>query len=79
MRPPICYLCDLDFRDSTSEGGLVQFKLTESDKASNKRMDATGMTGHPSGSEWFCQMHLQQALKHRHLTLKEALKLMRAP
>jgi hypothetical protein len=77
MRPPICYLCDLDFRDSDSEGGLVQFKLTESDKESNKRLLDSRMTGHPSGSEWFCQEHLEQAQRYKHLTLKQALRLMR--
>ena len=72
MRPPICCICDTDFRDSISEGGTVQFKLTEKDIQHNKRLERTHMTGHPAGLEWFCKEHLEQAKKLQHLTLKQA-------
>lgn len=73
MRPPICAVCDKDFRDESDGGDTVSFLLTEEDKEDNKKLDEEGMAGHPAGMEWFCDEHLPVAKKYQHLTLAEAL------
>lgn len=78
MRPPICIICDTDFRDSFAEGDYVQFKLTDDDIKHNKRMEASQLTGHPAGVEWFCKDHIDQARRNKNLTLNEALKIMKS-
>ncbi|HBS03375.1 MAG TPA: hypothetical protein DEA96_00315 [Leptospiraceae bacterium] len=73
MKPPICTLCGYDFRHewdgNEAGGGLVQF------------MDYRPLTGnkvgHPSGLGFFCSRHLSQARSLHHLSMQEALKLMR--
>jgi hypothetical protein len=74
MRPPICAICDRDFRDSLSEGGYVQFKLTDDDIAKNKKLQESKMAGHPAGLEWFCKHHYVTANMYRHLTYAEVMK-----
>lgn len=76
MRPPICAICDNDFRGTMSEGGLVQFKLSEEDVETNKKFEDSRISGHPAGLEWFCKDHFQSAKKLTHLTKQEALKQM---
>jgi len=69
MRPPICAVCDRDFRedleDSDLSGGTVSF----SDYISLP----DGMVGHPNGLEWFCSEHIQKARTLSHLTAKQAV------
>lgn len=57
MLPPVCELCDLDFRydlekDETS-GGLVRF--------ADFQDLPDGKVGHPKGLGWFCARHLKDA------------------
>lgn len=57
MKPPICEVCDLDFRHELEKnpatGGLVYFSDYQS-------LD-NGMVGHPKGLGWFCAKHLSDA------------------
>ena len=76
MKPPICYICDKDFRDS-EEGGLVYFKKRSSDHEWDKKMETPGMTGHPPYAEWFCGEHYVEAKKLKNLTIDEAMKILR--
>lgn len=73
MKPPICILCGHDFRHQwdghETGGGLVQF--------SDYRPLPTGMVGHPSGVGFFCSRHLVQARSLQHLSMQEALGLMK--
>jgi hypothetical protein len=77
MRPPICAICHKDFRTNASEGGLLEFKLTEKDKEELKRFEKQGFVGHPPATEWFCGEHYDKAKKLTHLTLTEAYKILR--
>lgn len=72
MRPPICAICDLDFRDDESKGEGVTFKLSDKDIEYNNRMEEKELEGHPAGFEWFCNKHLKIAQKYVHLTWEEA-------
>lgn len=72
MRPPICVICENDFRHDT-EGGLLSFQLTEKEKENNKRFEESGFVGHPDGLEWFCEKHHKMAKKYQHLTLAQAI------
>ena len=74
MKPPICKICNRDFRGSISEGGLVHFKLTRSDIDYNKRFEKPGFVGHKAGSFWFCKKHYLKAKKYSNLTFEEAFK-----
>jgi len=79
MRPPICAICDNDFRASMSEEGLVSFKLSDKEIEENKRFEDSKITGHPAGLEWFCKDHYEKAKKLSHLTKREAIKQMSLP
>ena len=74
MKPPICAVCRKDFRRSPGEGGLVRFRLSETDQAFNQRLREKRMVGHPAGTAWFCGKHIKTAKALKHLTLGEALK-----
>ncbi len=74
MRPPICVVCSKRFLE---KGGMVQFKLTEKEKESSKKFKMSGFIGHPIGLEWFCEKHIDEAKRLSHLTLADALKIMR--
>lgn len=68
MKPPICYLCNKDFRSASwhlNEGGLVQF--------ANFRPLAEGAAGHPFGLEWFCKLHYEAAQMLTELPVEHAL------
>ena len=77
MRPPICGVCDEDFRDadltSGAEGGLVTFAETDEDRRLNARFQEPGFCGHPSNMEWFCSRHFQAARRLKHLDLSSAM------
>ncbi len=79
MRPPICAFCGKDFRRSTSEGGLVRFKLTADEIESNSSKVQSRIVFHPKGLEWFCGEHIEAAKKLSHLSLKSALLKMSTP
>jgi hypothetical protein len=79
MRPPICAFCGKDFRESTAEGGLVQFNLTAAEIESNKQLAQSDIVAHPKGQEWFCGEHIHMARKFSHLNLKSALFNMSSP
>ncbi|MEM7372923.1 MAG: hypothetical protein AAF587_30155 [Bacteroidota bacterium] len=77
MRPPICAICEKDFRDTPGQGGMVSFKLSESDRENNRQFEKRGFVGHPAGQEWFCATHYPVAQTYRHLTYAEAMPLIR--
>lgn len=77
MMPPICVICDSDFREIPREGGLLSFKLTPEEAEFNKRFDERGFTGHPAGLHWFCGKHIDIAKQYTELTSAEALPLIR--
>ncbi|MGQ9723424.1 MAG: hypothetical protein ACUVXA_19130 [Candidatus Jordarchaeum sp.] len=76
MKPPICYICDKDFRDS-EEGGLVYFKKRAKDHEWDKKMEKLGMTDQPPYAGWFCGEHYEEAKKLKNLTIDEAMKILR--
>ncbi|MCK5588462.1 MAG: hypothetical protein KAI34_07055 [Candidatus Lokiarchaeota archaeon] len=76
MRPPICAICDKEFID-LEKGGLVNFKKRPSDIEWNKKMENEGMVGHPPYAEWFCEEHYTEAKELEHLTVDEAMKVLR--
>ena len=78
MKPPICEICNRDFRSSVSEGGLVRFKLTDADIEYNKRFEQVGFVGHKAGEFWFCKEHYNKAKKYRDLTFIEAIEKIRS-
>ena len=69
MRPPICAVCDRDFRDDLGDsdltGGMVYFADYES--------LPDGTVGHPTGLEWFCSIHIRKAKILAHLPTKDAI------
>ncbi len=73
MRPPICAICDEDFREVPEKGDGIYFTLSETDKLYNEKLKQSDMVGHPAGFEWFCNKHLKIALHYQYLTLAEAL------
>lgn len=75
MKPPLCCICHQDFR--ASEGKLIYFTEDENDIEFNKRFEEPGFVGHPSNAFWFCEVHYPEAIKLKHLTKKEALKILR--
>lgn len=77
MRPPICRICFARFSPSSTEGGLVYFKLSQEEVAFNQRMKEQRKVGHPAGREWFCEQHIEKAKTFKHLTLKEAIPLIK--
>lgn len=73
MEPPICYVCDLDFRDTefrddAESGGLVSFQ-----PAPDQRELPEGWVGHPEHLGWFCKAHWSAAHELRSLTRSAAL------
>jgi hypothetical protein len=56
----------------------VQFAITSAEQAELKRFEQPGFVGHPPGLEWFCEQHLAGARSLCHLTLGQALQLLRA-
>ena len=69
MKPPICSLCNRDFRSEhfhyKSGGDLVQFADYEP--------LAQGIAGHPRGLAWFCRDHLEQARAYAFMPCAVAL------
>ncbi len=77
MMPPICRLCFKDFRDEGG-GGDLRFKSTEEGKEFEKRVEEEpDLVGHHPDDAWFCNEHLEEAKKLTHLTLDEALDVLR--
>lgn len=72
MRPPICAICNRDFRTNTNQGGLVQFNLSTTEVELNEQLKKSQISGHPQGLEWFCKDHIVSAKKYRNLTYAEA-------
>lgn len=74
MKPPICYLCNIDFRSEyfhfCTGGDLVHF--------SDYQPLQDGAAGHPHGLEWFCQHHLLAAQELSVMKVEEALLRLRA-
>jgi hypothetical protein len=73
MKPPICEVCDNDFRkdldNNKSAGGLVSFAdYTELPE---------GITGHPKGLAWFCAKHINDAKFLSNLSKSIALEQLR--
>lgn len=72
MRPPICAICQTDFREDMEGGGLVSFRLSEEDRVFNEKIKARQMVGHPKGQHWFCSRHIDRARALQHLSWEEA-------
>jgi hypothetical protein len=77
MKPPICELCDKDFRRSETAGGIIYFSLSADDKAWHDKQREEGFVGHPPEAAWFCGDHYEEAKKLSSLTLPEAMKKLR--
>jgi len=77
MRPPICEICDQDF-DPDSKSGLLYFKESQEGREFDRRVSEEGITGHPPDAGWFCEEHYHEAVKLTHLTIREALKIIRS-
>jgi len=77
MRPPICRICDNNLEDK-DDGGLIYFKKRPSDIEWEKKMEEIGGVGHPPWAEWFCKKHYEKANKLKHLSINEALKILRS-
>ena len=69
MRPPICAVCDRDFRDDLEESDLAGDLVTFIDYEALPE----GMVGHPKGVEWFCSKHIRKAKILSHLSSKVAI------
>lgn len=73
MKPPVCAACGKRFDPFRSllgrRGGTVEF--------SNHKPLPDGMTGHPSGTEWFCRRHFGAAKALEERTLGGALAVLR--
>lgn len=79
MRPPICQICKERFDPRSEEpSGLVYFQLTEEDQVHNAEMKKNKIDGHPRGRSWFCKEHFERAKKFNHLTLKDAIPLIKS-
>jgi hypothetical protein len=72
MKPPICAICGIKF-DPINSGGLVYFKMRQSDIEWHERMKKIKGTGHPPESAWFCDKHYPLANDLSHLTIDLAL------
>ena len=69
MRPPICAVCDRDFRDDLEDNDLAGDVVTFIDYEDLPE----GMVGHPKGVEWFCSKHIKKAKILSHLSSKVAI------
>jgi hypothetical protein len=76
MKPPICAICMVKF-DPINTGGLIHFKLRQSDKEWRERMDKIHGTGHPPESAWFCEKHFPRAKELSDLTIDKAFQQLR--
>jgi hypothetical protein len=77
MRPPVCGICNKDFRDNDEdEGGLIYFKKRQSDLEWEKNMEEEHGVGHPPYAEWFCRKHYQKAKELENSTIDEAMKIL---
>ncbi len=73
MKPPICAICNKDFRVNIKSGGKVWFNISDEDKTINDaNNEKIGFIAHPRGLAWFCGEHLDITKKYSHLELKEA-------
>jgi hypothetical protein len=73
MRPPICRICGKKLAD-IKNCGLIYFKKRPSDKEWDRRMEKSGMVGHPPYADWFCCEHYRKVNELEHLTIDKALK-----
>ena len=74
MKPPICSICH---EKCFSNGKLIYFKESETDKISNAKFKRKGFVGHPKNAVWFCEEHYKIAKEHKHLTKFEAITLIK--
>ena len=79
MKPPICIICYSEFFDELDEeiSGLIYFEKRASDKKWEDVMRKEGFIGHPPYAEWFCSEHYESAKELTHLTIDEALKILK--
>ncbi|MBU0527542.1 MAG: hypothetical protein ABH983_01630 [Candidatus Micrarchaeota archaeon] len=76
MMPPVCKICNKDFRNE-EECGLLHFKKTEKDDEFDRKCEEDGFVGHPPYAAWFCKEHYEEAKKLINLTLDEAMEILR--
>jgi hypothetical protein len=72
MIPPICEICYRKFNPD-KEGDLVYFKKTKKGEEFEEKAKEEGFVGHPPDATWFCGDHLEEAKKLTHLTIDEAV------
>lgn len=76
MKPPICEICHREFNPD-KEGGLVYFRQTKKGREFARRAEEEGITGHPPDAAWFCGSHSEEAKKLVHLTIGEAMEILK--
>ncbi len=76
MRPPICAICDKRM-EMNNDGDLIYFAKSTSDIEWARKMEETGMVGHPPYAEWFCGKHYDKAKEFKALTRIDAMKKIR--
>ena len=60
-----------------NNGGLIYFKKRPTDIEWEKHMEKIKGVGHPPHAEWFCKKHYDKASELKHLSIDEALKILR--
>lgn len=68
MKPPYCIICGKD-----KNCDVVYFKKTPEGEEFERRK----WVGHPPDCDWFCEDHIEMAKKHQHLTIGEAIGLIK--
>lgn len=74
MRPPICALCDQDALDG---GDIIDFKKGPSDLEWDRKAERGDWIGHPPYADWFCKDHIAAAREVAHLSLPEAMRILK--
>lgn len=78
MRPPHCWVCDLNLEDITGDlwdnFALIYFGKTEADKfGPSDPVGGVTFVGHPRNAVWFCTDHAPRARDYEDMPVKEAL------
>ncbi len=76
MKPPICEVCSKRMGEN-DECKLLYFKKGPNDLKWDKKASKLGFTGHPPYAAWFCPKHLEKAQNLTHLTLPEAIRILK--
>ena len=77
MIPPYCRHCGTDFRSDPKSGRRVKFKRTDAQIQAAKDARAKRHVGYDDGRHWFCVNHFEQAQALNHLSITDALQVMK--